>query len=137
MSRPHIRLRRWSTLCGLQLGMFIYGIVVLATGKAHLLGKNRPVVGDRARVLGVCLLVPFPLAFLIGFFYGMHIGDPGRMDQSLMLALDVGITVVGLLVVLGLAAYFHATPPPRRVETPYPDPYAQAGDQDQTPPLHM
>ena len=53
---------------------FIVGLVALIAGKFRLYGK-RTVQGTRARVVGLILMVPGPLAFLMGLVLGASGGS--------------------------------------------------------------
>ena len=56
-------------VCGLEIAMLIFGIMALATGKLKM-SKTKAAVGMPARLAGVILVIPLPLAFAVGFVMG-------------------------------------------------------------------
>jgi hypothetical protein len=65
----------------LELVLLVLGIVVLATGKINLT-RSRVVRGNNARILGVLMLLPLPVAFCIGLVVGaMYNGRPGDFQN--------------------------------------------------------
>lgn len=72
--------------------MLVGGLYALITGRIKLT-KNMTLEGTRARVAGLFLLLPLPLALLIGFLVGLLSGgDSGAMGV---------ITIIEILLVLG------------------------------------
>ena len=99
---------------GLEIGMLIAGIIALATGK-FTLSKKRIAKGTAARVAGVVLLLPLPLAFAAGFVIGLTCtaqGVPFRAeDWKFDLALIEGTIILGCLILAIVIAYSHSRPP--------------------------
>lgn len=89
----------------LQLALAIWGIYVLYTGKLKVT-NNKQVVGTAARLLGLVMLAPFPLAFMIGISIGIWAGANGKdLDdfQVPLLAVDVALVLCTALGVIGIA----------------------------------
>lgn len=96
----------------LQIAMAIVGIIVLCTGKLKL-SANKVVVGTPARLLGLMLLAPLPVAFTIGICVGLYVGSTGgSLDdvQIPMLLVDVGLVVLTAIAVFAIASAI-AKPP--------------------------
>jgi hypothetical protein len=89
----------------LQIAMAIFGIIVLCTGKLKL-SANKVVVGTPARLLGLMLLAPLPVAFGIGICVGIYVASTGgNLDdvQMQMIFVDVGLVVLTALAVFAIA----------------------------------
>src|SRR5437879_1799730 len=50
----------------LEIGMLIFGIIALITGK-FTLTRNKVVYGVPARIIGVIMILPLPLGLLVAF----------------------------------------------------------------------
>lgn len=85
----------------LEVVMLIFGIVVLVTGKVSL-SKDSIVIGPRARVVGLCWLLPLPLAFCVGFIIGMYEGMNGRQFDITKWGVIIGVTELGFVVFFGI-----------------------------------
>lgn len=81
-------------ILGLEIGMLVYGLYVLYSGKFQL-SKQRIVEGGRARLAGLFCVLPLPLAFAAAFLLGGQLGDAGSA-----IALEIGIIVVCLVAAL-------------------------------------
>ena len=88
--------------------LFIVGLVALIAGKFRLYGK-RTVRGTRARVVGLILMVPGPLALLMG----LVLGASGAATTEAIGALSV-FEVLMLVAAFVVAAVVTLTTP----ETP-------------------
>ncbi|HEV3079992.1 MAG TPA: hypothetical protein VGY66_09440 [Gemmataceae bacterium] len=55
----------------------IGGIMAIAKGQIRMLG-SRTVEGTPARIAGVILILPLPLALVAGFMYGVILASQGR-----------------------------------------------------------
>ena len=56
-------------IIGAEIGLLIMGIIALCTGKMSM-GGGKEVLGWKARLIGFIALLPFTLAFAIGFVGG-------------------------------------------------------------------
>jgi len=102
----------------LEIGMFIAGLVALIVGK-FTLSKNNVLAGTRARIAGVILMLPLPLAFGLGLILGVMIGN-GIIPSDLVnyaAFIDIGLVVAGIAGAYGYAA---ATKPPSDTLPPVP-----------------
>ena len=61
----------------LEIGLIVVGLIALVTGKVKL-GKNRVATGIPARIAGAFFLLPFPVAFAIGFAIGLSQASQGK-----------------------------------------------------------
>lgn len=92
-------------ICGLEIGLAIFGILALVRGKMTL-SKNKIVVGAPARLLGLLALAPLPLAFGVGAVYAVTQvaagGDPEKFaeDNRWTLTLIEGGIVIGVAIVV-------------------------------------
>lgn len=102
--------------CILEIGMLIYGIIGLSTGKMQF-GKDKFVYGAPARLVGLIFLLPLPLALVGGFIYGathpeqfQDFGQPGRggnnfnETQIMISVVEGGMVLLFLLIGLGIAS---------------------------------
>jgi WD40 repeat protein len=60
-------------IIGLEIGMLVAGLYALIRGRLPVT-RDRVLHGAAARVTGVVLLLPIPLAFLVGLVYGLLFG---------------------------------------------------------------
>lgn len=82
----------------IQLIAFIYGIVVLITGKFSL-GKGRAAVGTPARIAGLVLVVTPILGFALGMMLAaMNLGLPQVAFLGLDLVMLVGSLAVAFMI---------------------------------------
>jgi hypothetical protein len=94
-------------ILGMQIGMLIYGIMTLTSGKLTL-SKTRVVSGPLARYLAFLLLAPVPLAYTAhGFLHadfatrGKKVGNDSTFRWT-MIGVEAGITVLCLAIVYGV-----------------------------------
>ena len=90
------------------LALLIYGIVAMVRGKFSL-GKDKEIIGTRARILGAISCGVFPLSLAVGLSVGVLVGlriIDMPSDGALMM-IDFGslIFVIVLLVVLSKRFY--------------------------------
>lgn len=101
-------------ICGLQIGLFVMGIVMLITGRMKL-SANKVVEGWPARLLGLLALVPLPLCLLIGLVFGIRAGLQGQVDVSSQEKIILGVTEAGItlgdLALLFIIGFAVAVPP--------------------------
>lgn len=112
-------------ILGLEIGMLIAGILALVRGRVAW-GKARAVTGPAARVIGVVLLLPIPLAFAVGFAIGFESGLRGQQlsaaDKEFITLTEVVITVACLLVALAISGV--TSKPTTEAEPPAAEPVA-------------
>lgn len=105
----------------LEIGMLIGGFVVLVKGR-FTLGKNRVVTGVAARLAGLVMILPLPLAFLVLLLIAVHAGQSGQpvnyqeMQGSLSL-LELAITVICFLMAV-LIGLIYGQPPAEEAVPP-------------------
>lgn len=117
----------------LQIALAIWGIVVLFTGKLTV-SKTKVVQGTAARLLGLLMLMPFPVAFMIGVAVGAWGAASGRDLEDLqmtLMAVDAGLVIGTAVLVLAIAHAIGKSPvqdpltpafPPGQYAPPYPSP---------------
>lgn len=94
-------------ILGIEIAMLIAGVMALATGKFRL-GNERVVHPGAARVAGLVLLLPLPLALVFGFVAGLTQAaagrrfDPKEWQGTLMVA-ELGLTVVCAALAFSIA----------------------------------
>ena len=106
---------------GLGVGMIIAGIMAIIRGRLQLT-QTKAVQGVAARLLGVALLTPLPVGFLVALVYTIMSVDPNRPDQveewtkknSMTLDLIVAGVEIGLGLVIVVIAAFLAKPLPKK-----------------------
>src|SRR4051812_44818645 len=62
----------WSPamIAGVEIGLLLCGLLALASGKLMVSGTTM-VRGAAARLLGLVLMAPLPLSFLLGLLFGL------------------------------------------------------------------
>lgn len=96
-------------LCALEIGLLIWGIVTLIKGRLTV-SKNKVVTGGRARLIGVIMLLPLPLAFIMGAIIGVtkaannqsaDMTDPVLIGVEAAIVLGLGALAIVLGLILG------------------------------------
>ena len=89
----------------LEIVMAVMGIKALVTGKLQMTG-SKVVAGGAARVLGVILLTPVPIAAVayIVIVFAAAPANPEQYaeDNKLMLALVEAAVVIGILILVAV-----------------------------------
>src|SRR5262245_20365085 len=81
----------------LEIVMLIMGLVALIRGRIQLAG-SRSVEGPAARIAGMILMLPLPLAFAVGFYLGAQAVATGKNVTSGQFQLTLVLIELGLLV---------------------------------------
>jgi len=101
----------------LEIAMLVGGIVALITGKLSI-SRTLQLRGAPARIAGIVLLLPLPLAFAVGFAIGFLKATQGKgLDESFRLVVglvELGITLACLVVVVVMTAVWGRQPPRKR-----------------------
>jgi len=108
--------------CLAEIGMLVFGIVVLATGKIKV-SSDRVVLGAPARVIGAILLLPFVLGTGGEFLMGVYIGiqqatsrqplSPAEIQQKMQtpaLILHLAVFVVTFIAAFVIAFAYGGRP---------------------------
>lgn len=103
----------------LELGMLVAGVIAFFSGKFKLT-RNRVAKGTAARVAGIVLLLPVPLAFTAGFVLGLkqaaqHKPLTAPDFKAALLLVELLLVGSGLFVALMIALAFAERPRDRRV----------------------
>lgn len=128
-------------MCGII--MFIFGIIALVRGR-FLLTRAKEVRGWPARIIGILLMAPFPLSFLVGIVLGAVFVALGKKvdagDKDFLLAAQIaGFAVVAicLIAAIAVALIFSqpiriSRPEPRETALPhdYDEPFQPRGRED-------
>lgn len=105
----------------LEIGMLVMGILALVRGKIGLT-PNRYVYGLPARIIGVILMLPLPLAFGGGLILGIILAAQGKPVDPKNLESTAAIMAISILVAVGLAVVIigalTAKPLPPKVQRP-------------------
>ncbi len=88
----------------------IFGIQALVSGKVSL-SKTRIITGKSAKIMGIIALMPFPVAFVLGFSLGFYWGAT-RPGQEMPLVLPFLVNV-GALVLVGIGIAIVASRAPK------------------------
>lgn len=110
---------------GLEIGLLIAGIIALVTGKIKL-SRARVATGAAARLAGLVMILPLPLALIAGFVIGMLNASQGktvRIAELLPKTAIVELCIVAVCALLAVGiALFTARPredvEPRRRTVP-------------------
>lgn len=110
--------------------MFIFGMIALI--RSHfLLTRVKEVRGWPARIIGVLLIMPFPLSFLVGIVLGVILVATGKdtKDQTItpiINIIEIAIVALCFFAAIGVAVFF-AEPirrkRPQDIEAAVPDNY--------------
>jgi hypothetical protein len=99
-------------LLALEIGMLVFGIVTLAQGKITF-SRTKVVEGAPAYITGVILLLPLPLAFMVGIMVGLEAAQKGRQIDPLdskFILIEGGIILACFLVVMFICAACSSEP---------------------------
>lgn len=129
---------RGQMCCVLEIGMLIFGIIALVTGKMKL-SRDKVVQGPMARFLGAVGIVPLPLAMVVGFLIGFANapapGQPMKPEVTMIAAgVEAAIVLVAAAIVFGVG--FAIGQPEQQYVQPYGHVYGQPGQvwQGNAPP---
>jgi hypothetical protein len=90
----------------MEIGMLIWGIIALSTGK-FMLTRNKVVYGPMARVIGAVLILPLPVALVVGLAVGVGFAAAGKQfnfeQAKLFSPIEAGIIFVCFLIAMGIA----------------------------------
>jgi hypothetical protein len=98
-------------ILGAQIGILLYGLYALFTGKFQL-SKTRTVTGAYARLAGFVAMLPLPMSLLIRYGIarrGIQLPEPGGRE-----AVDIVIIII-CAVAANVIAY--AKPPEEKAKT--------------------
>jgi hypothetical protein len=90
-------------ILGLEIGMLIAGILALIKGK-FTLTKNRVVEGAMARVIGLVMVLPIPLAIAAGVMVGFALTLQGKPIEEKELRTTLAIVEVVIVLACLLLA---------------------------------
>jgi hypothetical protein len=98
--------------------MLIGGLYALIAGKVKLT-KNLRLDGWRARVAGLILVAPMPLAFLIGVLLAL-LAEAGALPPSILDYVGIIDAVLVLLALVAVVIYGYAVRPKTAPQEPEP-----------------
>lgn len=87
-----------------EIAALVYGIVAVATGRLSLSAKKEA-RGVPARVAGVLLILPLPLALLTGVVIGTVMAAQGRPIGIGNVPIWIGLVELGIFLVFVIAAF--------------------------------
>jgi hypothetical protein len=91
-------------ILGLEIGLLIAGIIALTTGKFKL-SKVRVATGAVARIAGLVMMLPLPLALAAGFVIGLQKANQGKAVDIAELHPKVAIVEICIVVVCALLGF--------------------------------
>ena len=104
-------------ILGAEIGLLLYGIYSLITGK-YSVGKGRVLVGGKARILGFLCVLPLPIAFgagiILGFFFALVLNEP--VSPLIATVVEILILVVIAVVVSLLGKRFYKEQEERSIQ---------------------
>lgn len=87
-------------MCGLvlEITMLVMGLVGLISGKLTI-AKNTRLEGTPARITGLILIIPLPVALVAGFLLGLLLGNsmPLETIQIIGSVIEFGLIIVCLV----------------------------------------
>ncbi len=102
-------------ICGMEIGLAIFGILALVRGKMTL-SKNKIVIGAPARLLGLVALAPLPLAFGAGVLFAITQGAEANAERFAednrwtLTLIEAGIVIGTAIVVFLIGAMVAVSP---------------------------
>ena len=86
-----------------ELGLCIYGIVILCKGRIKK-GLTHEVVGSKARIIGLVYLATLPIPLCIGIAYGIYFvmanNRAPEMDDLLVFGLITDLSSIAFVLIL-------------------------------------
>jgi hypothetical protein len=101
-------------ILGMEIGLLIGGILALVRGRMSF-SKNKVATGTPARIAGIIMLLPIPLAFGVIFCYAFLMGASGAVvdENSLRgtaIVIEIAIVVLCFAVAMLIAGVFGESP---------------------------
>jgi MFS family permease len=109
-------------ILALEIVMLIGGIYALIAGKLKL-SKTMDLLGSRARIAGIIMILPLPLAFGFGLVIGLLIGM-GILPSSLQSWSWCIEVIIVIACIAGVYGYASASKPPQDSLPPSDEPPA-------------
>lgn len=93
---------------GAQIGLLVFGIIALARGQFGM-GKEKKIVGPRARLLGFICLVPIPLSMIAGLVMGFSNPEAvaGGQMKGIIAWIEIAILIGTVVILALLSKNFH------------------------------
>jgi hypothetical protein len=107
---------------------FLAGLIIIIVGKARIYG-NKTIQGTRARLIGLILMIPGPLAVCMGFFVGLG-GGLTQENVAILTGIETLIVAGAWITALIIALTAPETPK----AAPYPIQYPAQPQMLGTPP---
>jgi hypothetical protein len=94
-----------------EIAAFVFGIIALATGKLKLT-RTKEARGTPARIAGVLLLLPLPVAFLVGLGVGAMLAAKGQVVAvpPWLAFLELGIFLFFMICAFTIAGVYGVEP---------------------------
>jgi hypothetical protein len=93
---------------GAQIGLLVFGIFALIRGRFGM-GKEKKIVGPRARLLGIICLAPIPLSMIAGLVMGFSNPEAvaGGQLKDVIAWIEIAILIVTVVILALLSKNFH------------------------------
>jgi hypothetical protein len=122
----------------LEIIMLVMGIVALVRGKIKILTRTGEVQGTPARVAGIVMILPLPLALLVVVAFGAGFAASGKAAESLesLRFIEPALVLICLTIAIAICAFAKKQPPPipddhhRYYQGPGPGPRSLPPEQD-------
>lgn len=85
-------------ICIVEIAMLVMGIIACVKGEVKL-SRRKVVSGPAARILGVIMMLPLPVAFMVGMVLGFQAAARGEAGPDMATAVIAELVVVGVVVV--------------------------------------
>ena len=121
----------------LEIAMLVYGIIAVSTGRFSL-SAQKEARGVPARIAGVLLILPLPVAFLVGFMVGAAMAAQGRAFDIQHIPPWITFMELGIFAVFAISAFVVAgvnAQPVQKYAPPKP-PYDDYPEEERQRPPH-
>jgi hypothetical protein len=107
-------------ILGMEIGLAIAGLLALIRGRMTI-SSTKVVEGTPAYLLGILAMCPLPLAFMVGFVYGVANARQGNQqigenEKWILLGIEAALVIgIGVLIfIIGIAVATNPTKSKRR-----------------------
>jgi uncharacterized membrane protein YeaQ/YmgE (transglycosylase-associated protein family) len=93
---------------GAEIGLLVFGLITLIRGQFNM-GKDKKIVGPKARLLGIICLAPLLLSMIVGLLIGFSNPEAvaGGQLKGITTGIEIGILIGALIILTLLSKNFY------------------------------